>query len=187
MGDAIESGAGSYTLRLDRSQVDVCAFSDVVDTADRVDAYAEALALWTGAPFEGLDGFGAFRDKIQHLDEVRLVAERGVIEADLASGNAVVVVPRIDALVHEYPFDEGLRGLHMRTLYAAGRQVEALESFNRFKSQIAEELGLDPSPQLQDLELQILQQDNTLDGVRQEAGLSTAVERSRVPFPGFLA
>jgi DNA-binding SARP family transcriptional activator/tetratricopeptide (TPR) repeat protein len=186
MGDAIESDRGSHTLHVDRSQVDVCAFIDAVDASSNVDGYRKALALWRGAPFEDLDGFGAFRDEIQHLDEHRLVAERAVIEADLASGGAVAVVPRIDALVLRFPFDEGLRGIHMRALYGAGRQVEALESFNSFKAQLAGELGLDPSPALQDLELQILQQDEALVGTRQEASSVSREERTRVPFPGFL-
>jgi DNA-binding SARP family transcriptional activator/tetratricopeptide (TPR) repeat protein len=187
IGDAVESAGGSHTLRLDRSQIDVCAFIDAVDSAENADNYREALTLWSGAPFEGLDGFGAFRDDIQHLGELRLVAERAVIETNLAAGEAVAAIPRMDALVQEFPFDEGLRGLHMRTLYGAGRQVEALDSFNSYKSQLAEELGLDPSPQLQDLELQILQQDDTLDGTRQDVKPASSEKSSRVPFPGFLA
>lgn len=68
MGDTIESSGGSHTLHLDRSQIDVCAFIDAVHTAENADGYRKALALWSGTPFEGLDGFGAFRDDIQRLD-----------------------------------------------------------------------------------------------------------------------
>lgn len=176
LGDVIDSGSGSYVLRLDRSQVDSCAFADAVDAAGRLDGadgvagYRDALLMWTGAPFEGLDGFGAFRDEALRLRGLRLVAERAVIEADVVSGDAVSVVPRIDALIHEFPFDEGLRGLHMRALYRSGRQVEALASFNGFKSELADELGLDPSPELRSLELQILQQDESLDAEPSELG-----------------
>jgi predicted ATPase/DNA-binding SARP family transcriptional activator len=181
LGDVIESGSGSYVLRLDRSQVDSCAFSDAVDAAGQVDGadgvngYRDALLMWTGAPFGGLDGFGAFRDETLRLRGLRLVAERAVVEADIASGDAVSVVPRIEVLIREFPFDEGLRGLHMRALYRSGRQAEALASFNSFKSQLAEGLGLDPSPELRSLELQILQQDESLDvGHRGTVGLGVA-------------
>jgi DNA-binding SARP family transcriptional activator/tetratricopeptide (TPR) repeat protein len=192
LGDVIVSGAGAYTLHVDRSHVDICAFADTVAAAGLVDGdeatfqYRTALSMWGGAPFEGLDGFGAFEVEAQQLDELRLVAERAVAESDIASGDAASVVRRVDALVREYPFDEGLRGLHMRALYGAGRQVEALESFNSFKIHLAEELGLDPSQQLQDLELQILQQDETLASTRQEPSSMSPEEGSPVPFPGFL-
>lgn len=185
-GDVIESGTGSYTLRVDRSQIDVCAFTDAMDSADTVEAYRDALSMWTGTPFDGLDGFGAFRDEGQRLANQRLTAERSVIEAAVASGDAVGVVPQIEALVQEFPFDEGLRGLHMRGLYGVGRQVEALESFNSFKNQLADELGLDPSPELQDLELKILQQDDSLAGAGFVERLVSEQERSQVPFPGYL-
>jgi predicted ATPase/tetratricopeptide (TPR) repeat protein len=121
------------------------------------------LALWTGAPFGGFDGFGAFRDETQHLDALRLEAERVVILSDIDTGDAVSVVSHVDALVREFPFDEDLRGLYMQALYRSGRQAEALSSFNMFKSHLAEELGLDPSVELQDLELRILQHDKSLD------------------------
>jgi predicted ATPase/DNA-binding SARP family transcriptional activator len=182
LGDVIESGSGSYVLRLGRSQVDSCAFSDAVEAAGRLDGadgvvgYREALLMWTGTPFGGLDGFGAFRDEGLRLRGLRLVAERAVIEADIASGDAVSVIPRIEVLMHEFPFDEGLRGLHMRALYRSGRQVESLASFNSFKIQLADELGLDPSQELQGLELQILQQDESLDPSQRGAiGLGVSV------------
>ncbi len=169
LGDVIDTGAGSYALLLDRSQVDTCAFADAVDAAGRAegsdgtDRYREALSLWTGVPFLGLDGFGAFREETHRLDALRLVAEHAVIESDIETGDAASVVPHIDALVREFPFDEGLRGLHMRALYRSGRQADALASFNSFRGRLADELGLDPSRNLQDLELRILQHDESLD------------------------
>ena len=172
LGDVIDTGAGSYALLLDRSQVDTCAFADAVDAAGRAegsdgtDWYREALSLWTGVPFLGLDGFGAFREEAQRLDALRLVAEHAVIESDIETGDAASVVPHIDALAREFPFDEGLRGLHMRALYRSGRQADALASFNSFRNRLADELGLDPSRDLQDLELRILQHDESLDPQR---------------------
>jgi len=169
LGDIIATGTGSYALRLDRSQIDSCAFAEAVDAAGRAEGadgaarYREALSMWTGIPFSGLDGFGAFREEAQRLDALRLVAEHAVIEADIDTGDAASVVPHIDALTKEFPFDEGLRGLHMRALYRSGRQADALASFNSFRSRLADELGLDPSRELQDLELRILQHDESLD------------------------
>ncbi|MEA3510438.1 MAG: BTAD domain-containing putative transcriptional regulator [Actinomycetota bacterium] len=172
LGDVIDSGPGSYVLRLERSQIDSCAFTDAVDAAgsaegaDGAARYREALSLWTGVPFSGLDGFGAFREEAHRLDTLRLVAERAVIEADIGTGEAASVVPHIDALTKEFPFDEGLRGLHMRALYRSGRQADALALFSSFRSRLANELGLDPSRELQDLELRILQHDESLDPQR---------------------
>ncbi|MCL1588560.1 MAG: winged helix-turn-helix domain-containing protein [Actinomycetia bacterium] len=174
LGDIITSGSGTHALRLDRSDIDACAFADAVDAAgdaggaDGVDRYREALSIWTGVPFLGLDGFGAFREEAQRLDALRLVAEHAVIESDIDTGDAASVVPHIDALTNEFPFDESLRGLHMRALYRSGRQADALASFNSFRSRLADELGLDPSRELQALELQILQHDESLNPQRGE-------------------
>jgi predicted ATPase/DNA-binding SARP family transcriptional activator len=174
LGDVIDTGTGTYALCLDRSQIDSCAFADAVDAAglvegsDGVARYREALSLWTGIPFSGLDGFGAFREETQRLDALRLVAEHVVIESDIETGDAASVVPHVDALTREFPFDEGLRGLHMRALYRSDRQADALASFNSFRSRLADELGLDPSRELQDLELRILQHDESLDLRRPE-------------------
>jgi predicted ATPase/DNA-binding SARP family transcriptional activator len=174
LGDVIDSGSGSYALRVDRSHVDACAFVDALeaassgDGAERVASRREALSLWTGEPFSGLDGFGAFRDEAQRLGALRLEAERVVVGADIEAGDAASVVSHVDGLVREFPFDEGLRGLHMRALYRSGRQAEALSSFNSFRTRLADELGLDPSSELQDLELKILQHDESLDLTRDE-------------------
>jgi predicted ATPase/DNA-binding SARP family transcriptional activator len=174
LGDIIATGTRTHALRLDRSQIDSCAFADAVDAAGRtdgadgVDSYREALSIWTGIPFLGLDGFGAFREEAQRLDALRLVAERAVIESDIDTGDAASVVPHIAALTKEFPFDESLRGLHMRALYRSGRQADALASFNSFRSRLADELGLDPSRELQALELQILQHDESLEPHRGE-------------------
>ena|GEM_PF-6667777 len=104
LGNIIDTGTGSYALRLDRSQIDSCAFTDVVDAAGRDEGadgaarYREALSLWTGVPFLGLDGFGAFREEAHRLGALRLVAEHAVIESDIEKGDAASVIPHIDAL-----------------------------------------------------------------------------------------
>ncbi|MEN8042182.1 MAG: BTAD domain-containing putative transcriptional regulator, partial [Actinomycetota bacterium] len=175
LGDIIASGSGSYALTLDRSRVDSCAFADAVAAAgrsnddDRLALYRDALSLWTGTPFEGMDGFGAFREESNRLGALRLEAERAVIETEIETGDAASVVPRIDALVHEFPFDEALRGLHMRALYRSDRQAEALASYNTFRNRLADELGLEPTSALRDLELRVLQHDKSLDPKDHEA------------------
>ena len=81
------------------------------------------------------------------------------IEADLAVGNHSRVIGELETLVRENPYRERLRALQMLALYRSGRQAEALRAYQRARILLAEELGIDPSPELRDLEQRILEQD----------------------------
>ena len=99
-------------------------------------------------------------------------------QARLARGEHDLVAADLAELVARHPLREGLRALHLRALYAAGRQSEALESYAELRERLAEELGLDPGPELAALHRQILEQD---------AGLSAppkaAIIRNSLPAP----
>jgi Bacterial transcriptional activator domain len=97
------------------------------------------------------------------LEERRLMALEQRIDADLAVGRDRELVPELEALVPDHPFRERLLYELMLALYRSGRQAEALAAFQAAKRRFAEELGLEPGPQLRDLERSILEQDPQLN------------------------
>jgi DNA-binding SARP family transcriptional activator/DNA-binding beta-propeller fold protein YncE len=121
-----------------------------------------ALALWRGAPLPEFSYDSFARDEIARLDELRLGALEERIEADLALGRHDAVIAELEELVRRYPLRERLRAQLMLALYRAGRQAEALESYRDARRTLAEELGLDPSPTLQQLERAVLAHDVAL-------------------------
>jgi YVTN family beta-propeller protein len=99
------------------------------------------------------------------LDELRLGAVEEQIDAELALGRHAAVVAGLDALVVEHPLRERLRGQLMLALYRCGRQAAALETYQAGRRRLSEELGLEPSEALQQLERRILNHDPSLDVV----------------------
>jgi hypothetical protein len=93
---------------------------------------------------------------------VRLDALERRIDADLELGEGSSLVAELEALVAEYPLRERLRGELMLALYRAGRQADALEAYHDARRTLADELGIDPGPSLQQLYGSILRQETTL-------------------------
>ena len=91
-----------------------------------------------------------------------MVAHERLIDAELASGRAAELVPDIEALVDEHPLREAFRAQQMIALYRAGRQVDALRVVKEYRQTLVEELGLDPSPALSELERRVLAHDEGL-------------------------
>ena len=121
-----------------------------------------ALAMWRGHPYADVEAHGALDAECTRLGEVRLAALEARIEADLNAGRHREVVAELEALTVEHPWRESLRAMHMVALYRSGRQTEALRAFGRTRVALAEGLGIDPSPELRDLEQRILEQDRSL-------------------------
>ena len=111
---------------------------------------------------------------MEHLTELRLATVEDRIDADLALGRHAAVVGELEMLVAEHPLRERLRGLLMLALYRDGRQAEALRIYQDTRRMLGEELGIEPSPLLQNLESKILQQDPTLDAVAPVAAAPAA-------------
>jgi hypothetical protein len=122
----------------------------------------EALALWRGRPLEDLAFEPALAGDIARLEELRLTVLENRIDADLEAGNGNGLVAELEALIVEYPLRERLRGQLILALYRCGRQAEALEVYRETRRVLADELGLEPSPELRELERAILQQDPAL-------------------------
>ena len=92
------------------------------------------------------------------------MAQERQIEVELRLGRSAELVPALEALVREHPLRERLRGQLMTALYRSGRQAEALETYRDLRRRLAEELGLDPGPAVQELERAILRHEPELRG-----------------------
>lgn len=169
---AIETQANGYRLVVPASEVDVCLFEHqtsrarellTLGEADRA-AYLvdEALGLWRGRALVDLDGWDLARAEATRLDELRLEAEELGVEARLQAGEVRKVLAQARALVDEQPLREHRWALLALAQYQAGRQGDALRSLQRARRVLAEEVGLDPGPDLVALEEAILRQDPSL-------------------------
>ena len=172
--DALTTDPAGYRLVLPAGQVDVDRFEQLVglgqealglDRPARAAAHIrEALALWRGRPFADLDEVDAAGLEVARLEELRLGALEVLAAAELAAGRHREVVGELEALVAEHPFHERFCALLMVALYRSGRQAEALEAYSRARARLADELGLDPGPELQALSQSVLRQDPGLLG-----------------------
>lgn len=122
----------------------------------------EGLDEWRGPPLAEFAYEAFAQAAIARLLELRLVAHEERIEADLATGQHGNLVPELQQLVSEQPLRERPRAQLMIALYRSGRQAEALDVFQETRATLVEHLGIDPSPTLQALERQILNQDPAL-------------------------
>src|SRR3954452_18240624 len=130
--------------------------------ADAAPKLADALELWRGAALADLRSEPFAEEAAPRLEEARLAALEDRIDADLALGRHDRLIPELETLVAREPFRERLRGQLMLALYRAGRQAEALELYRRTRETLVDELGIEPSPALQDLEQAILRHDPSL-------------------------
>lgn len=121
-----------------------------------------ALSLWRGPPLADLRYEDFAQPEIERLEESRLAATEDRIEAELALGRHPELVPELEQLVDEHPLRERLRGQLMLALYRAGRQAEAIDAYQQARLRLLEDLGIDPTPELQELHRQILNQDPAL-------------------------
>ena len=117
------------------------------------------MSLWRGHPYADIEANGHLDGEITRLSEMRLAALEARIDADMRAGRHREVVAELDALTVEHPYRENLRALHMLALYRCGRQAEALRAYRRTREVLVEGLGIDPSPELKELERRILAQD----------------------------
>jgi DNA-binding SARP family transcriptional activator len=140
----------------------------------------EALGLWRGKALADLQDEPFAQLAVPRLDELRLAAIEERIEADMACGRHSEVVGELEELVAADPLRERLRGQLMLALYRCGRQAEALETYQRGRRHLVDELGIDPSKALQRLEARILQQDT---GLELEAVAAPAARSARPSAP----
>ncbi|GAA1593015.1 BTAD domain-containing putative transcriptional regulator [Actinomadura kijaniata] len=165
--DRVVHEAAGYRLRIDDpGDVDAGRFRALAerarDAADPVAPLTEALGLWRGPAFADFADAEFARAAADRLNEQRLAVVEERAEALLAAGDHLLLVGELTDLVARHPLRERLRAAHMRALYLAGRQGEALESYTALRERLADELGVDPGPKLTALHQAILRQDATL-------------------------
>jgi DNA-binding SARP family transcriptional activator len=169
---AIVSRPHGYALELEEGQLDLHRFERLVErggeelaagrAAEAAATLREALAMWRGPALADFAYEPFAQPEIGRLEELRLVALERRLEADLACGRHAEAVGQLEALIAEHPLRERLRGQLMLALYRSGRQAEALEAYQEARRALVDELGIDPSPALQELEKAILRQDPAL-------------------------
>ncbi len=156
---------GDEELDLDRFERSVADGRQALSQSDPRNArelLGRALSLWRGpALAEFSEPFA--RHESARLEELRLAALEWRIEADLALGHHRDVVGELEALIAQHPLREQLRSQHMLALYRSGRHAEALAGYQAFRRTLAEELGIEPSASLRELERLMLQQDPSLE------------------------
>ena len=169
LGGRVTWCGSGYAIELEPQELDLDRFRSLLaqagterDPAQRSKLLNEADALWHGTPLQGVEGpFVAA--EVRALEELRVAALEERIEADLEAGRHAVVASELSSLVSRYPLRERLRGQLILALYRGGRQAEALAAYREARRMLDEELGIEPSPALRDLELAILRHDPTLD------------------------
>jgi DNA-binding SARP family transcriptional activator len=190
-GEAIVTQEPGYMIRIGPDELDLLRFELLVEQAHReapepaARRLREALELWRGPPLADL-AHESLQMEVLRLEELRLGALERRLDADLALGRFSELVGEIQVLVREHPLRERLRAALMRALYGAGRQVEALEVYRETRRLLVDELGIEPSPALQELEQAILRHDRGLtsqDGPaapRQRAIMVVATDPERL-------
>ncbi|MBO3748510.1 winged helix-turn-helix domain-containing protein [Streptosporangiaceae bacterium NEAU-GS5] len=167
---AIEARPPGYLLNLPPDAVDagqamrlIAATAKGGDHAGAAVRLTAALDLWRGPSLADVAEVAWLRDQGRRLDEARLEAHERLVEARLALGDHLPSVAELEDLAARHPFRERLHQLLILALYRSGRQADALAAYHRLRQTLADELGIDPSAELRDLEGAILRQDPRLD------------------------
>ncbi len=168
-GGVLVTRGGGYALEVGTAAVDADRFAGLAaegrDALDRGDAQRAAeilraaLDLWRGPALADFAFESFAQNEISRLEELRLFVLETRIEAELALGRHAALIPELEMLVREHPARERLGGQLMIALYRSGRQSDALESYRHMQRTLADELGLQPGPELQDLQRAVLEQD----------------------------
>jgi DNA-binding SARP family transcriptional activator len=170
--DRIETVGGGYRLAAERVALDSAHFERLVregrtqldrgEPAQAAEALEDALALWHGPALADLP----WRDEAARLEELRLGALEALADAELELGHHARLVPELEQRTLERPERERTLAQLMLALYRSGRQEEALDAFHRAREGLVERLGVEPGPELRDLQQRILRQDPELAAPR---------------------
>jgi len=167
--DALLTQPAGYALQVEPGALDLHRFEHLVAEARESDApeaarkLREALALWRGRALADFAYEPFAQREIARLEELRLAALEGRIDADLALGLHAELVGELEALTAEHTLREHLRRQLMLALYRSGRQAEALAVYRDARRVLVAELGIEPGPALQQLERAILRHEAALE------------------------
>jgi hypothetical protein len=163
--DELETRPTGYSLVVPRSAVDALQFEDSVGTAtgapdpapaEVASRLTEALASWRGPALADFEGAAWARPEATRLESLRLDATERLIDARLALGEHRAVVPELESLVTTHPLRERFSAQLMLALYRSDRQADALRLYTRLREHLRDELGIDPSPEVAELEAAML-------------------------------
>ena len=144
--------------RLERLIADARRARSAGDLEGAAAKLAEARGLWRGPVLADFDESFVAAERAR-LDELRVAAAEQQLELDLALGRHREAAGELSELVDAHPLRERLWSLLLLALYRSGRQADALRAYERVRRLLREELGLDPSPELRQLQGQILRND----------------------------
>jgi len=160
--DPIATQGPGYVISAGLEELDLLRFEALVEEARRVapelaaQRLRAALDLWRGPALADLADGSFAQSEIPRLEELRLEALELRFEADLALGRYAELVAEVQLLVRQHPLRERLRALLMQALYGSDRQAEALEVYRETRQLLVEELGIEPSATLQELQQAVL-------------------------------
>jgi predicted ATPase/DNA-binding SARP family transcriptional activator len=184
----ITTAPSGYSIRVAPGELDLERFTRLAeegrlalgaDDPERgAELLREALSLWRGPPLADFTFESFAQLEIGRLEELRLAALEDRIDADLARGRHAELVAELEALVAAHPLRERLRRQLVLALYRAGRQADALEAYRTARAKLMDELGLEPTPELRQLEQAILTHDAAV-----RAPAAPAARPSRLPAP----
>ena len=193
-GERIERHGTGYRLHLDPSALDLSRFERFVDqaaaalasgrAADAAEDLRRALDLWRGQPLADLAGEPVHEAEATQLEEQRLRAVELLHDAELALGRHDKLVPELERLIAAEPYREHLRAQHALALYRSGRQADALAACRAARELLVEELGVDPGPELQELERRILRHDPALAAPEAPAPVRVQLPTPPTPLVG---
>ena len=181
--DSIVTRDSGYLLRA--GETDAVEFERLLELArgqpagEAAATLRAALALWRGPPLSGFEYETWAQPELARLEELRLVALEERVEGDLQLGGAKRLIPELEALVAEHPLREVLRAELMLALYRSGRQADALETYTDARRRLVDELGIEPGPELQELQRQILAHDPALGPTPRPRPLARVARRGR--------
>ncbi|TCC65482.1 helix-turn-helix domain-containing protein [Kribbella pittospori] len=160
---SVEGQTDGYRLMVDPDAVDAIRFERLLgrarnDQPAQIGLLREALALWRGAALQdvGLQDSTAYDAAVTRLEGLRLTALEDRFDAEINLGNGAEMVTELTDLVAAHPVRERLVGALMRALAAAGRNADALLLFESTREALADELGVDPSPELSAVHVALL-------------------------------
>jgi DNA-binding SARP family transcriptional activator len=162
-----------YMLSVGRGTIDLHLYDELVAEGrhalesgqmERAAAHFDkALSLWSGPPLADVPIGRLLEAEVMRLEEDRLSTLEGRIAADLQLGRHHQLLSELTSLAVQHPFHEGLHEKFMLALYRSGRRHQSLDVYQRLRSSLVDELGIDPSPRLQRLHQSVLASDPSLD------------------------
>ena len=166
--DVILTHGPGYKLDVGANGLDLQEFERLTAEAreaplrQAVELRRRALSLWRGPPLADVVLDGSAGVALARLEALRLNTQLEAVEGDLELGRHAALVGELESLAAAHPYQERVHGLLMLSLYRAGRQADALAAYQALRRRLADELGLQPSQELRDLEAAILRQDDGL-------------------------